>query len=39
MKKTYEKPTLTRRDTLQAITAGANCFVSPFFGDNCDLPE
>ncbi len=35
MKKVYEKPTLVKRDQLQAITAqNIVCNVSPFFNNN-----
>ena len=39
MKRTYDKPTLVKRDSLQAVTAGVNCFVSPFFDPNCGVGE
>lgn len=35
MKRSYEKPVLAKRESLAAITANPNCFVSPFF-DGCD---
>ena len=35
MKRTYEKPTLVKRDMLQVISAVDCAFVSPFFNNDC----
>ena len=39
MKRSYEKPVLTKRDQLAAITAGNNNFVSQFFFDDVNHVE
>lgn len=39
MKRSYEKPVLTRREQLAAITANGDNKISPFFKEKNDYPE